>query len=296
MAEFSSASTLPTPPESQTRLHFGKLQHGCEHYKRRCKIRAPCCNQIFSCRHCHNDAMGSLSDPKERHELVRRDVKQVICSICDTEQEAAKVCANCGVNMGEYYCEICKFYDDNTEKGQFHCDECGICRVGGRDNFFHCPTCGSCYSVNLQGNHPCVENSMKSFCPVCYEYLFDSIKGTTIMTCGHTMHMDCFYEMAEQNQYRCPICSKTVFDMSRSWEHLDQEIIDDQILGFFANFRGIFIFVLIEAVPMPEEYNFEVSILCNDCNNSGRVSFHLFGHKCRNCGSYNTRRISAPES
>nr|XP_025604146.1 E3 ubiquitin-protein ligase MIEL1 isoform X3 [Arachis hypogaea] len=223
MAEFSSASTLPTPPESQTRLHFGKLQHGCEHYKRRCKIRAPCCNQIFSCRHCHNDAMGSLSDPKERHELVRRDVKQVICSICDTEQEAAKVCANCGVNMGEYYCEICKFYDDNTEKGQFHCDECGICRVGGRDNFFHCPTCGSCYSVNLQGNHPCVENSMKSFCPVCYEYLFDSIKGTTIMTCGHTMHMDCFYEMAEQNQYRCPICSKTVFDMSRSWEHLDQE-------------------------------------------------------------------------
>ncbi|RYR01612.1 hypothetical protein Ahy_B06g080491 isoform B [Arachis hypogaea] len=272
MAEFSSASTLPTPPESQTRLHFGKLQHGCEHYKRRCKIRAPCCNQIFSCRHCHNDAMGSLSDPKERHELVRRDVKQVICSICDTEQEAAKVCANCGVNMGEYYCEICKFYDDITEKGQFHCDECGICRVGGRDNFFHCPTCGmfscegSCYSVSLQGNHPCVENSMKSFCPVCYEYLFDSIKGTTIMTCGHTMHMDCFDEMAEQNQYRCPICSKTIFDMSRNWEHLDQEvcstsyqifvdencwslhmIIDDQILGFFANFLGIFIFVLVIA-------------------------------------------------
>lgn len=28
----------------------------CKHYRRRCKIRAPCCNEIFSCRHCHNEA------------------------------------------------------------------------------------------------------------------------------------------------------------------------------------------------------------------------------------------------
>lgn len=25
-----------------------------------------------------------------------------------------KVCTNCGVNMGEYFCEICKFYDDDV--------------------------------------------------------------------------------------------------------------------------------------------------------------------------------------
>ncbi|EXC34704.1 RING finger and CHY zinc finger domain-containing protein 1 [Morus notabilis] len=66
---------------------FGKLQHGCEHYKRRCKIRAPCCDQIFSCRHCHNEATSSLSNPKEHHEIVRHDIKQVICSICNTEQQ-----------------------------------------------------------------------------------------------------------------------------------------------------------------------------------------------------------------
>lgn len=28
----------------------------CKHYKRRCKIRAPCCNEIFCCRHCHNES------------------------------------------------------------------------------------------------------------------------------------------------------------------------------------------------------------------------------------------------
>lgn len=72
--------------------------------------------------------------------------------------QVARVCINCGVNMGEYFCEICKFYDDDViwssiqrfwlktfdsrsnlmlnrhsclvqiDKGQFHCDDCGICR------------------------------------------------------------------------------------------------------------------------------------------------------------------------
>uniref|UniRef100_A0A7I4AW26 CHY-type domain-containing protein n=1 Tax=Physcomitrium patens TaxID=3218 RepID=A0A7I4AW26_PHYPA len=34
----------------------GAEHHGCAHYKRGCKIRAPCCNEVFDCRHCHNDA------------------------------------------------------------------------------------------------------------------------------------------------------------------------------------------------------------------------------------------------
>lgn len=28
--------------------------------------------------------------------------------------QVARVCTNCGVNMGEYFCEICKFYDDDV--------------------------------------------------------------------------------------------------------------------------------------------------------------------------------------
>ncbi|KAM0057565.1 putative Zinc finger, CHY-type [Helianthus debilis subsp. tardiflorus] len=27
----------------------------CIHYRRRCKIHAPCCIQIFTCCHCHNE-------------------------------------------------------------------------------------------------------------------------------------------------------------------------------------------------------------------------------------------------
>ncbi|KAL6991149.1 RING-type E3 ubiquitin transferase [Sarracenia purpurea var. burkii] len=29
-------------------------------YRRRFRIRAPCCNEIFDCRHCHNEAKVSL--------------------------------------------------------------------------------------------------------------------------------------------------------------------------------------------------------------------------------------------
>ncbi|KAI4311191.1 hypothetical protein MLD38_036104 [Melastoma candidum] len=151
------------------RLEYGKMVYGCQHYRRRCKIRAPCCNEVFPCRHCHNGAAALLGNSSDRHELVRQDVTRVICSVCDTEQPVGQVCTNCGVRMGEYFCNVCKFYDDDTAKGQFHCDDCGICRVGGRENFFHCKKCGSCYSNVLQNNHSCVENSMRHHCPICFE-------------------------------------------------------------------------------------------------------------------------------
>ncbi|CAN1283891.1 E3 ubiquitin-protein ligase MIEL1, partial [Linum perenne] len=227
----------------------------CEHYRRRCKIRAPCCNEIFSCRHCHNEAR--LSYPFGKHQF-----------------QVAQVCSNCGVNMGEYFCSKCKFFDDDTQKGQFHCDDCGICRVGGRENFFHCKKCGSCYAISLRNNHSCVENSMHHHCPICYEYLFDSMKDTIVMKCGHTMHCDCHYEMIKRDRFCCPICSKSVIDMSKTWKSLDEEVN----LALTYEFRQCS----------------SVWILCNDCNDTTEVYFHIIGQKCSHCKSYNTRTIQPP--
>ncbi|KAK1650108.1 hypothetical protein QYE76_067913 [Lolium multiflorum] len=60
-----------TPPMDmeldEARRGFGKMGFGCKHYRRRCRIRAPCCNDVFNCRHCHNEST-------------------VICLVCDTEQ------------------------------------------------------------------------------------------------------------------------------------------------------------------------------------------------------------------
>ncbi|KAJ0980690.1 hypothetical protein J5N97_008945 [Dioscorea zingiberensis] len=256
----------------ESRKDLGKLEYGCQHYKRRCKIRAPCCGEVFPCRHCHNESTST----HDRHEIRRQEIERVICLVCETEQPAVQVCSSCGVNMGEYFCTICKFYDDDITKGQYHCDDCGICRVGGKDNFFHCQRCGSCYSTDLRDNHPCVENSMKQYCPICCEYLFDSLKGTRVMKCGHTIHADCFNEMLNHAKYMCPICSKSTMDMSAIWRQLDLEI---------------------EATVMPEIYrDKKVWILCNDCNNTTEVLFHILGHKCEHCGSYNTRNTSTPVS
>nr|CAB3499486.1 unnamed protein product [Digitaria exilis] len=53
-------------------MDFGAEQHGCEHYRRGCRVVAPCCGEVFGCRHCHNDAKNSLEvDPRHRHEIPR---------------------------------------------------------------------------------------------------------------------------------------------------------------------------------------------------------------------------------
>lgn len=66
--------------------------------------------------------------------------------------------------------------------------DCGICRVGGRPNFFHCATCNCCYALALRESHVCVQNAMHGACPVCFEYLFDSVRPITVLLCGHTIH------------------------------------------------------------------------------------------------------------
>lgn len=43
--------------------HICSLIDRCSHYRRRCQIRAPCCDEIFDCRHCHNEAKVIDSHP-----------------------------------------------------------------------------------------------------------------------------------------------------------------------------------------------------------------------------------------
>ncbi|KAI8017044.1 putative E3 ubiquitin-protein ligase RZFP34 [Camellia lanceoleosa] len=120
-----------------------------------------------------------------------------------------------GTCMGRYFCETCKLFDDDTSKKQYHCNGCGICRIGGRENFFHCNKCRCCYSVLLKNSHPCVEGAMHNDCPVCFEYLFESRNDVTVMPCGHTIHESRLKDMHEHYRYACPICSKSVCDMSK---------------------------------------------------------------------------------
>ncbi|KAL0394026.1 UNVERIFIED_CONTAM: E3 ubiquitin-protein ligase RZFP34 [Sesamum latifolium] len=159
-------------------LDKGYLKYRCSHYRRRCQIRAPCCNQIFDCRHCHNEAKNNICvDQKLRHDVPRHLIEK---------------------------------------------------------------------------------------------YLFDSRNDVIAMPCGHTIHKTCLVEMQEHYKYACPICSKSVCDMSKVWEKFDLEIA---------------------ATPMPTYYeNKMVWILCNDCGSNSEVKYHVIAQKCPNCKSYNTRQ------
>ncbi|CAN4117148.1 unnamed protein product [Withania somnifera] len=241
----------------ESMIEIGSGDYGCLHYRRRCKVRAPCCDEIFDCRHCHNNSKNSLEvEPCKRHDIPRHDIKRVICSLCNTEQDVQQTCIQCGICMGKYFCSKCNFFDDDVSKNQYHCDKCGICRTGGEENFFHCDTCGCCYSKLIKESHFCIERAMHHNCPVCFEYVFDTTKNISVLPCGHTMHLECVRQMEGHLQYSCPLCSRSYCDMSRVWERLDQE----------------------------------VWILCNDCTQTSEVNFHMVGHKCPSCKSYNTKK------
>ncbi|KAJ7970359.1 Zinc finger protein [Quillaja saponaria] len=80
---------------------------GCEHYKRNCKLRAVCCGKLFACRFCHDN----VSD----HSMDRKATLEMMCMSCLNIQPVGPICMtpSCnGLSMAKYYCNICKFFDD----------------------------------------------------------------------------------------------------------------------------------------------------------------------------------------
>jgi hypothetical protein len=128
-AALAAAAAAPA-----SRRDAGRGAHGCRHYRRRARLVAPCCGEVFWCRHCHNEARDAGEpDWEKKHELDRSTVAELVCALCETRQPVGVVCANaaCGAAFGAFACAACPFFDDDLSKETFHCEACGICRVGG---------------------------------------------------------------------------------------------------------------------------------------------------------------------
>lgn len=105
---------------------------GCQHYHRNVKLQCHTCKKWYTCRFCH--------DAVEDHPLIRRDTENMLCMLCGHAQPAAQNCRQCDEQTAQYYCDICKLWDNDSKKSIYHCYDCGICRIGqglGKD-FFHC--------------------------------------------------------------------------------------------------------------------------------------------------------------
>lgn len=118
--------------EEEDEVAEGEMVLGCQHYKRNVKVQCFECRRWYTCRHCH--------DAVEDHNLNRKRTQNMLCMACGSPQRASDHCRVCETTAACYYCDICKLWDNNSDKKIYHCPDCGICRKGegvGKD-FYHC--------------------------------------------------------------------------------------------------------------------------------------------------------------
>lgn len=248
---------------------------GCSHYSRKNKLFAKCCGVFVTCRLCHDEEMG------DDHKMNRYEVEKVKCMECLTVQDVSEVCENkdCTVNrFATVVCKVCRLYDSSGTP-VYHCDKCGMCRKGHKEDNFHCDTCDACVSRESKSRHVCMPRSLQGDCPICMEDLFTSRRPVVYMRCGHTMHGDCWEEYTK-NKYTCPLCHKSLTDMTDYYQRLDQVLEAERSL-------------------MPPDLRAKrVQILCYDCDGKSETNYHYEHLRCsrivdgKECGSYNTSTIS----
>lgn len=135
----TKSSGFNTPRASDTALNnaftplTGIQAHlGCRHYERNVKLQCFLCNKWYPCRLCH--------DAEQDHKVPRFETRYMLCMLCTTPQRVSDICINCGELAAQYYCSVCKLWEDRPSKPIYHCNDCGICRRGlglGKD-YVHC--------------------------------------------------------------------------------------------------------------------------------------------------------------
>lgn len=243
-----------------SQLHPTSQSGKCEHYTRGCCIYTECCRQFFSCRLCHDQATDHTLDPK--------DVKVIRCHNCSQIQLASNQCMNqqCKTIFGEYYCAICKLWSTGVDI--YHCHKCGDICLRGRQEIDnkHCDTCGYCMPISRFNEHACCKYG-DEICAMCLEDFKGCLGDVERTKCGHLFHMSCM-EKYIGHDVCCPICRKTLFDMSERWDEIDLLKITEVIPDDFKSWR--------------------IRFQCNDCLSTNLDKFSIYGNKCPTCSSYNT--------
>lgn len=127
-----SGVNTPTTHTDPASLEILSAPLGCQHYERNVKLQCVSCSKWYPCRLCH--------DAEEDHRLPRFETQHMLCMLCGTPQKASDVCVTCGELSAQYYCNVCKLWENRESKPIYHCYDCGICRRGlglGKD-YFHC--------------------------------------------------------------------------------------------------------------------------------------------------------------
>lgn len=238
--------TLPKSTES-----VGSVKD-CTHYlERKCMILAECCSEYFSCRFCHDEFCD--------HTIDRFAIKTIKCKQCNIIQPVSHECSRCLIQFDKNFCKECNLW---SSKNIFHCFECGFCRVGLRESYSHCKMCNLCVTDGHECNRKRIS---KTCCPYCLDPIEVSNKTIMPLRCGHYVHQSC---LMDSKSNICPLCKRTIFDMTEAWNRLRVErsmiSITDPVLAK------------------------DVVILCCDCSMISEVRWHIVGLECIHCHSFNT--------
>ncbi|XP_022014700.2 zinc finger protein BRUTUS [Helianthus annuus] len=148
--------------------------------------------QIFGCEHYKRNCKLHAAccqklftcrfchDNVSDHTMDRKATTEMMCMNCLKVQPVGPVCSTpfCnGLSMAKYYCSYC-------------------------------------LGIKLL-DHKCREKGLETNCPICCDFLFTSSAALKALPCGYFMHSACFQAYA-CTHYICPICSKSMGDMSFS--------------------------------------------------------------------------------
>ena len=281
----------------------------CEHYEKDCsQFFFECCGTYDPCVRCHR--YREICDAKIPL------ISKITCSKCDFEQSPSPCCVSCGVRFSRSYCDICQIW---SAKDLCHCFDCGFCRVGKKGEIWHCDICSLCYSIESKDTHVCLPIKIKDeVCNICLESLYTSQQPFTILRCNHAAHQHCMNHMIRQSQFRCPVCKKSVCDMSLYWNIYRQEIASqplplnwfgvkesDTVLSPFGLYqiqavtgdmcKGILIDwqltnnQSVHAYLRQSDLQKVVYVYCNDCELYSWTLYHFVGFECKHCNSFNTQ-------
>jgi len=234
----------------------------CSHYIRWTQPVCTDCNKNFPCHFCHNDNCD--------HTMNRNKTKYMKCLLCNCYQSINSKCINPDCYAKEHYntCLKCSLWC-NKKRSIYHCDKCNFCRVGKQNDYKHCDKCNMCLKNEFYDSHVCTHDNINSDCPICLDHVWCGQSAISTLKCGHIMHQDCLQQYFQANNYNCPLCSKSLFDMSNHWKEIESYVNTNQ---------------------MPDEYKlWKSNILCSDCNKKSITHFHFVYHKCDFCNSWNTK-------
>lgn len=235
--------------------------NNCKYISNNFSIISKCCDKEYCCRICH--------DLTEDHELNSFFTK-IKCKQCNNQQNydfyGKNKCKSCSLNLTcKYSCLKCHII--TNKKNYTHCDKCGKCYNHKSNNIIH--ENNICFLKEENKLNKSFKINLQEECSICFSKFSNKLDIIKKLSCGHFLHNGCYEELIKTS-YKCPVCCKTILNMANEFEELQKEI---------------------EKTELSELYREYINIYCNDCNSKSNTYFHYKGNLCKNCGSFNTKKV-----